>query len=209
MQQDQDRQRRREGSLRARAARTKRAEAGARRTRNRTLYGAAGVLAVVVIAVLAGLLASGGGPSLGYPVEELPGRHSTPYLYTTELVIEGETRLIPPSSGNHTDQRSAYGFIGEPLVAENVVHNLEHGAVVIWYQPGDPALAGQVNQLIAEVGTECVVGGSYIYMDFPLAATAWGRVLPLEAFDAEALTAFIDAYRGRLGPEAGVCLQES
>jgi hypothetical protein len=210
MNQDEERARRRQGSLRAQAARTKRTEASTRRNQRRTLLGVAGILVVAAVAVAAALsLSGGGGPDLGYAVEELPGRHAPPYQYITELSIDGQARLIPPSSGNHTDQRAAYGFLGEPIVAENAVHNLEHGAVVIWYQPGDPALAGQVNQLVGQVGSECVLAGSYLYMDFPVAATVWGRVLPLETFDAAALTAFIDAYRGKVGPEAGVCNQES
>ncbi|MEK9659612.1 MAG: DUF3105 domain-containing protein [Chloroflexota bacterium] len=210
MNQDEERARRRQGSLRAQAARTKRTQASSRRAQRRTLLGIAGILVVGAIAIAVALaLSDGSGPDLGYAVEELPGRHAPPYQYVSELSIDGQTRLIPPSSGNHTDARSDYGFLGEPLVAENAVHNLEHGAVVIWYQPDDPVLAGQVNRLIADVSSECVLAGSYIYMDFPVAATVWGRVLPLETFDAAALTAFIVAYRGKVGPEAGVCQQES
>ena len=39
--------------------------------------------------------------------------------------------------------------------------------------------------------------------------TAWGRLLTLDSFDADLMQQFSDAYRGNVGPEAGVCFQES
>lgn len=41
----------------------------------------------------------------------------------------------PPTSGPHYAQQAAPGFYPAALPPEQVVHNLEHGQVVIWYSP--------------------------------------------------------------------------
>jgi hypothetical protein len=41
----------------------------------------------------------------------------------------------PPTSGPHYSQQAAPGFYPAVLPVEQVVHNLEHGQVVIWYSP--------------------------------------------------------------------------
>ena len=86
---------------------------------------------------------------------------------------------------------------------------MEHGAVVIWFQPGDEVLAGQVSDLVSAVGRQCLVAGPYADMDDAVAVTAWGRILRLDVFDSVQVREFIAAYRGDLGPEAGICLGES
>ena len=205
-----ERQRRREGSRRAQTARERRAEArGRQRSRAGVLYGIGGI--VLVGAVIATVLVlRGGGPELGEAVPQLRGLHEPPYVYDQDILIDGAPARIPPTSGNHFGTTTLpWGFLGEPLVPELVVHNMEHGGVVVWYQPGSPDLAGAVNRLVRELGRQCIVAGSYDDMSFAVAATVWGRVLPLEAFDAVQLTAFIDRYRGSQGPEAGLCRFES
>ena len=62
-----------------------------------------------------------------------------------------------------------------------------------------------MNQLVRRTGDQGIIAGSYPDMTFEVAATVWGRVLPLEHFDQEELLEFIQAYRGSLGPEAGIC----
>ena len=198
------RQRRREGSQRAQAARTARLEGRRKRERRGRLYVVAGLLAAVVVVVAAVLLLRDTGPGVGFAVRELPASHGPPYFYDTQLTFDGIPAEIPPTSGSHTDA-SPEGFLGRPLIAESVVHNMEHGSVVIWYQPGDPDLAGDVNQLVRDLGQTCIVAGSFAQMSFEVAATVWGRVLPLERFEREALAEFIREYRGERGPEAGVC----
>ena len=194
----EERRRRREGSKRAAASRERRQDArGKRRLRNR-LYLGGGVLGVVALIVAIVLLQSGG-PDLGRTVRLLPGVHAPPYTYTTN----------PPTSGNHLANTSSYGFLGGPIAAESAVHNMEHGAVVIWYQPDDPELAGAVNRLVRSLGPTCIVAGSYRGMNFPVVATVWGRLLELSSFDEAALRAFVGAYRGSEGPEPGVCFQQS
>ena len=198
------RQRRREGSQRAQAARAARQETRRKRERRSRLYLLAGALVVVSLAAAAFLLLRDTGPGIGFAVRELRASHGPPYFYDVSLTIDGVPAEIPPTSGSHGDA-SPYGFLGRPLIAESVVHNMEHGAVVIWYRPGDPSLAGDVNRLVRDLGETCLVAGSFAQMSFEVAATVWGRVLPLETYDREALVAFAREYRAKRGPEAGVC----
>lgn len=199
------RQRRREGSQRAQAARAARLETRRTREQRGRFYVVAGLLAAVVVVAAAVLLLRDTGSGLGFAVRELPGRHGPPYFYDTSLTIDGVAVEIPPTSGAMDPNSGPYGFLGGPVVAEAAVHNMEHGAAVIWYQPGDPDLAGEVNRLVRDFGETCLIAGSFSAMSFEVAATVWGRVLPLEQFDREALAEFIREYRGEEGPEAGVC----
>ena len=194
----EERRRRREGSKRAQASRERRQEARSRRQMRSRLYLGSGVLGAIVLIVVIALL-QGGGPDLGRSVTVLPGVHSPPYNYSSN----------PPTSGNHLPNTSPYGFLGGPIVPEAAVHNMEHGAVVIWYAPDNPTLAGDVNRLVRAVGPTCIVAGSHAGMAFPVVATIWGRTLELGAFDEAALRAFVEAYRGAEGPEAGICRQQS
>lgn len=198
------RQRRREGSQRAQAGRVARQETRRKREQRSRLYVVAGVVAAVIVVAAAILLLRDTGPGLGFAVRELPAGHGPPYFYDTSITIDDLPVDIPPTSGSHSDA-SPYGFLGRPLIAESVVHNMEHGAVVLWYRPGDPDLAGEVNQLVRNFGQTCLIAGSYAPMSFEVAATVWGQVLPLTQFDREALAEFIREYRGQRGPEAGVC----
>ena len=200
MSQDQ-RQRRREGSRRAQEGRARRHEA---RKKRRRLTIVAAVLAAVAAAAVFVLLRPGG-PDLGYTVAALAGNHNPPYVYDTEIEVDGVFLQVPPTSGNHSLSPSRHGHSGGILIPEQVVHNMEHGAVVIWYQPGDDVLETEVAQLARSLGNDCLVAGTYAAMDFDVAATVWGRVLPLTAFDAASLVEFVDAYRGEIGPEAGLC----
>lgn len=204
------RERRREGSRRAQAARQRRMEARARRKNKNILYGVSG-LVVVIAAIVGFVLLQGDAEAMGYEVPELPGLHSPPYNYVDEIQIDGQTVRIPPTSGNHVNPAGPYGFLGSQIVPEAAVHNMEHGAIVIWYKPGDAALAGQINALINEVGRECLVAGAYEDMSFEVAATLWSRVLPQETYDEAELKQFIAKYRGEGGPaaEAGLCRQQS
>ena len=202
------RQRRREGSRRAQATRTRRQDARKQRRNRNIFFGIGGAVAAAVVIVLI-VLTQGGGPSVGINVSTLNGVHAPPFVYNVDINIDGVPVRVPPTSGNHFPNTSSYGFLGETLVPEAVVHNMEHGASVIWYQPGDPELAAQVNQLVRALGSQCLVAGSFEDMSFRLAVTNWGHVLPLDQFDEAQIRGFVGAYRGDTGPEAGLCRQQS
>ena len=201
----EQRQRRREGSRRAEAARQRRQDSRKRRQNRKVFYLAGGAIGVAILVAVIVLLQNSG-PGIGVSVSTLPGGHGPPYDYVQNVTFEGVSVRVPPTSGNHFgDRESPYGFLGGPVEPEAAVHNMEHGAVVIWYQPEDPTLAGQVNQLVRGLGRQCIVAGSYPTMSSLVAVTVWGRVLPLDTFDEGQLLDFIREYRGNEGPEAGIC----
>jgi hypothetical protein len=107
-----------------------------------------------------------------------------------------------PLSGPHASKPMVSGFYTEPQPKGELLHALEHGQVVVYYdEPGFKGLsmlkrwskdrANDWTGLIA-VPHEGLGDG--------LVLTAWRRRLDLPAFDEAALAAFIDAYSGR-GPE--------
>ncbi|MDA1036707.1 MAG: DUF3105 domain-containing protein, partial [Chloroflexi bacterium] len=204
------RQRRREGSQRAQASRERRVESRQKRKQRNIRFMVGGGVAIAAVVALLVFLLQNTGADVGYPVSEIGGQHNPPYIYVPSITTEdGETIQIPPTSGNHFGQQSAYGFLGAPLVPEAVAHNMEHGAVVIWYEPDNAELAAQVNQLIKTLGTQCLVAGSYADMSTEIAVTGWGRVLPQRVYNESEVRSFIIAYRGELGPEAGICRGQS
>lgn len=165
-----------------------------------------GSAAIVQMALaLVSVLLVSCGSTVGHAVPETEGDHSPPYDWVRDIVIDGETVRIPPTSGDHGNDLSPYGFSDGPLTPEDAVANMELGAAVIWFQPGDPTLAGSVFDLVSALGSECLVAGSFADMSVDVAATAWGRVLPQSTYDGPALVDFVNAYRGSRGPSSGLC----
>ena len=190
---------RRHGARRTTSASARRQQARRGSQMRSTIIVVGGLLAIVVLAVVLFTVLRGGSANVGAAVDTLEPVHAPPYAYNTR----------PPTSGHHLATPGAYGFWEQPLLAEQVVHNMEHGATIIWFQSGDPALAGTINRLVAELGTSCLIAGSYDDMEFPVAVTGWGRLLALDAYDEAQVRAFVDAYRGQFGPEAGICFGEN
>jgi hypothetical protein len=125
--------------------------------------------------------------------------NSTVHLRPGETHAYGESF---PTSGPHDATPTNPGFYRESQPARNLVHALEHGHVVIYYEaPGEDALAtlrdwaglftGHWDGLV--VTPKSGLGPNLIL-------TAWRKRLDLQAFDGPAIAAFVDAFRGR-GPE--------
>lgn len=180
--------------------------------RRLALFGGA---AVVGLALILGLFLPSfplnpGGTATADVGEQVPTLPAQPHLERGQTYAGYNTN--PPTSGYHTDQGVAYGVHASPLVKEQVVHNMEHGAVVVWYNTDDADLIGQIEDFTTGLSDYpgCIVVAPYPNMDEgdTIALTAWGRILKLDSFDAEQMSAFVSAYRGQLGPEAGVCWRE-
>ena len=108
----------------------------------------------------------------------------------------------PPTSGVHDPQWIDPGVYQRVQSREKLVHSLEHGMVVAYYdQPPEAvraALEGWTRMFSAPWSGMVLAPKPGLGEAIILAA--WRRTLELDPFDADAAAAFIDAYRGR-GPE--------
>jgi hypothetical protein len=107
-----------------------------------------------------------------------------------------------PLSGPHWPRATPSGFYKEPQPKGELIHALEHGQVVVYYDAlgfkGRSVLMQWTGQFAAPWSGLIAVPHKGLGDD--LVVTAWRRRLRLDAFDEAALAAFMDAYMGR-GPE--------
>ena len=119
---------------------------------------------------------------------------------------EVDYKTNPPTSGNHDPAPAGDGVYSEPLTAANTrnfVHTLEHGRILIHY---DPKIAKQRVDQLGGLFNEDPYHMALVpnrRMDYAVAATAWGHLLGCEkvtdrTFDA--IRGFRDRYRDQ-GPE--------
>ena len=121
----------------------------------------------------------------------------------------------PPAAGGHYQAWAVWGFYDQPVLPQQVVHNEEHGGVVIWW--GDRVSAATVAELRAFYNESPLgmFGTPYPSLGDKIALTAWtgdpanyivkgdhgvGRIAICSKYDAKAFRAFRAAYRGK-GPE--------
>jgi hypothetical protein len=113
--------------------------------------------------------------------------------------------VTPPVGGNHNAAWMNCGVYDKPVPAERAVHNLEHGAVWITYQPSLPQ--SEVNQLRAFFGRQSVLspgsasGSRYVDLTpypglpAPIVASSWGFQLRLTSPTDPRLQEFVSKFR--------------
>ncbi len=123
--------------------------------------------------------------------------------------------VTPPVGGNHNAAWMNCGVYDKPVPAERAVHNLEHGAVWITYQPSLPQ--SEVSQLRAFFGRQTVLspgGGSgsryvdltpYPGLPAPIVVSSWGFQLRLTSPADPRLQEFVTKFRAsqKYTPEYG------
>jgi len=110
----------------------------------------------------------------------------------------------PPTSGKHYPEEATAGFYDSndyTYPAGYLVHNLEHGYVIFWYncdlldETGCSELKSQIRSTMDELGGVKLIAYPWTSLDVPLVMTSWGRLQRFEKFDAEQAKAF---YRANL-----------
>jgi Protein of unknown function (DUF3105) len=101
----------------------------------------------------------------------------------------------PPTGGEHYPVPATCGFYeSDPPPDEMLVHDIEHGAVWIAYDPDlDDAQKSALSTLVAQQAK--VTATPYPDLDAPLFVTAWARQLRLDSVDDTRLLQFIETYR--------------
>lgn len=132
-------------------------------------------------------------------------------LIGQEIAIQGRSHIPdgtkvdygtnPPTSGNHYASPQVGGIYDKAPADGNLVHSMEHGAVILWYKSDLPAT--QTAQL-KEIFNKVFVGKKIMTprdsLDAPLTLTSWGRLLKLQTIDEGQIKAFMETNEDR-GPE--------
>ena len=124
----------------------------------------------------------------------------------------------PPSNGQHYPEWAVWGFYTEPVNPRMVVHNEEHGGVILWWGPKVPSSTVAKLRDFYNQQPDGVFGTPYPKLGSKVAISAWtgnpteyGRnnyygqghlaICPRYTPATEkAFSAFRSAYRGK-GPE--------
>jgi uncharacterized protein DUF3105 len=108
----------------------------------------------------------------------------------------------PPAGGEHNPTPATCGFYeSDPPADQYLVHDLEHGAIWIAY---DPDLDGAAKNALRDLveNQPKVTATPYEGLESPIVVTAWARQLQLDSVDDPRLEQFIDQYRaGGQSPE--------
>ena len=132
--------------------------------------------------------------------------------FATNFVIADVTggdgySTTPPTSGRHWDGWVACGFYApdQPVPDERIVHNMEHGNIVVSYNLTDPDQLQELEDAFDSIGKTNLWGVARFYDQIPegtVALTTWGVIDgPMEGVQKDRIEAFFDAYSGTLSPE--------
>jgi len=195
-------------------------------------FGALGLLALA--AVIAVLALTGGGSSdvdasgvrtamqdAGCTYTEKPAKALPDGgMHVPSIDTKVKWNTYPPSGGPHYGETAVWGFYDQPAEPIRIVHNEEHGGVVLWWGPqtSQDEIAN-LRELYNE-SPQAMLGSPIGTIDGKslgsrIAITAWtgdpatygkngdygtGHVATCDRFDDGAFKKFRDAFRGK-GPE--------
>ncbi|MGH8945871.1 MAG: DUF3105 domain-containing protein [Acidimicrobiia bacterium] len=184
-------------SKKARQKEERRQAALARARRRRIIIWSSAVGAALIIVAIIALR----------PVpEELSGVESFPQMGRDHLA-EGEAppdyNSTPATSGDHSSSPADCGIYITEIPDQVQVHNLEHGAVVIQYQPDLDQSDIQALEAYARTKPSHILVAPRADLDDPVVVTSWTRMLRLPTADIATIDLYYDQFAFS-GPEVGV-----
>lgn len=157
---------------------------------------AVAVLAVGAIAAACG----GGGASFEDPrLQEFDDAFTTPGQQHLPVgTVFSNYPTLPPYAGPHWEVPSRCGIYDQQQPIEAMVHSMEHGVVIFYFQP-DLFRADEVAEMRV-VASGLLRDGLRLIMtpnrqiDSAVVMTSWSRILPLNNFEPETVEAFAAAF---------------
>jgi hypothetical protein len=172
--------------------------AAARSLRNRRLMIGAGVSVLLVGAIV--FFATRPPPVALASVETFPDLGQL-HLNPTDPIPDYNSD--PPTSGSHAPSAAQCGIYRTAPPDINLIHDLEHGVINIFYNPETAAEArDDLESFARDAGTHVIVAPRE-GMENPITLTAWTHLLRLDGYDPSAIDAFYGEFAQR-GPEVGV-----
>ena len=119
--------------------------------------------------------------------------------------VDPEGYTVPPTSGQHWNGWVQCGFYRDPVPDERIVHNMEHGNIIVHYNLAASSQVDELAQVFDDIGLTNLWGVARPYAEIPVgtvALTTWGVVDgPMDGIDRDRIERFFEAYSGKLGPE--------
>lgn len=167
-----------------------------------TLVIAVIVLGVVVTLVLQNRKGGGTVPSIS---QEKAGcdQIETHEIEGQEHVdVTPEYGTNPPTSGNHLATPGSPGFFEDPVDPGALVHNMEHGQIVFWYDPEAPQDVVDSLEEVVDQEFEASIAVPWDDLDpkYNFVMTAWGASQGCGEVSQDVVNNFREEYQGR-GPE--------
>jgi hypothetical protein len=179
--------------------------------RTRLLFlglGAAVVIAAAAVGIAMAMGGGGGAPAAGtfgscvrqsFPPQ---GRQ-----HVQKLSKGFKYSSTPPTSGPHFPTPAVWNLYTQPVEQFRLVHNLEHGGVVVQYGSGVPAATvAKLTEWYAKDPRGLVVAplppeleAEKPELKNKIAVTAWTHLMTCSTFDEGPLDDFVDDYRGPQG----------
>jgi hypothetical protein len=108
----------------------------------------------------------------------------------------------PPTSGPHYEIPAETTFFTDQIPEEQVVHNLEHGAIVIWYSPDAPEETLDDIEALVDQEPTATVALPYTDLESPytFALSGWTVLQKCEKVSQDVVDEFRSDYQGE-GPE--------
>jgi hypothetical protein len=180
--------------------------------RNKKILYVIGASGLVMLALVVGFFAlSGGGDdtesaegavatikAAGWTYQKTKDQGRT---HVPELEAGFKYNTVPGTSGEHSNQTVVYGVYDQQVSEINYVHNLEHGAVGMFYGRDVPeGTVAQMQEFYNKDPRGLIMAPDDRLGD-QIALTAWTHIAKGKNFDEEVFETFVDEF-GFRGPES-------
>lgn len=161
------------------------------------VYAAVALLLIIILVVAVSVDFN----PIGEKVEVMPSRDHVP-----EGNDPGPFNSNPPTSGTHYPEHFSSEFFDEneyEYPEGYLVHNLEHGYVIFWYncellnEDGCAELKDQIQSVMTRVNMDKVIAYPWPKIDLPVVMTSWGRLLRFDEFDPQLAYQYARKYHNQ------------
>ena len=133
-----------------------------------------------------------------------------------DYVADGNSN--PPAGGPHwgsggcgNDPEAAPRFCGpapggiyrEPWAPETLIHNMEHGGAIVWYNTTDQSIIDDLEDLVKDIRGPVLLTPYLDMEDETIAVTTWARIdkFPVSEYSQDRVDDFLDVHNCRFNPE--------